>query len=82
MIRNYFRVAQIVIEKIIIIIIKKIIIGNSQPPYNILARSWDVSQPCFLNSIHKHIKLVLAGYSRLYSDSKKFSEQYRWLKRN
>ena len=32
MIRNYFRVIQIVIEKIIIIIIKKIIIGNSQPP--------------------------------------------------
>ena len=27
-----------------------------------------VSQTCFLNSIHKHIKLTLTGYSRLYSE--------------
>ena len=31
-------------------------------------RSRDFGYPCFLNSIQKHIKLNLIGYSRLYSE--------------
>ena len=40
--------------------------------------SGDVGQTCFLNSTHKHIKLILTGYSKLgvNGSSEKFSEQY------
>ena len=31
-------------------------------------RPRDMGCTCFLNSTHKHFKLTLAGYSRLYSD--------------
>ena len=31
-------------------------------------RPWDVGQTSFLNSTHKHIKLTLTGYSKLYSE--------------
>ena len=31
-------------------------------------RPRDVGHICFLNSTQKHIKLTLAGYSRLYSE--------------
>ena len=35
------------------------------PGDQIMGRSRDVSQTCFLNSTHKYIKLTLTGYSRL-----------------
>ena len=31
-------------------------------------RPWEVGQTCFLNSTHKHKKLTLTSYSRLYSE--------------
>ena len=37
-------------------------------------RPWEVRHTCFLNYTHKHIKLTLTGYSRLYSEWY-FSEQ-------
>ena len=36
--------------------------------WDVWRRSVDVGQTCFLNYTHKHIKLTLAGYSRLYSE--------------
>ena len=33
----------------------------------IMGRCKDVGHSCFLNSTHKHIKLTLTGYSRLYT---------------
>ena len=43
--------------------------GTFRGPNNgtFLGRPRDVGQTCFLDSIHKHIKLTLTGYSRLYS---------------
>ena len=33
--------------------------------WNVLGHPWDVGDTCFLNSIQKHIKLTLVGYSIL-----------------
>ena len=44
--------------------------GKSRGPNDgtFWGRPRDVSDTCFLNSTHKHIKLTLTGYSRFYSE--------------
>ena len=44
--------------------------GTSREPNDgtFLVRPRDVGQTCSLNSTHRHIKLTLTGYSRLYSE--------------
>ena len=39
-----------------------------RPWDQMMGRSKDVDQTCFLNQTHKRIKLTLAVYSRLYSE--------------
>ena len=42
------------------------VVGRSRD--KMMGRSRDVGHTCFLSSTHKHIKLTLTGYSRLYSE--------------
>ena len=44
--------------------------GTSRGPNDgtFWGRPRDVGHTCFLNSAHKHFKLTLTGYSRLYSE--------------
>ena len=45
-------------------------------------RPWDIGHTCFLNLTQKHIKLILTGYSRLYSELREGKIQWAVLKRN